>query len=547
MNIKARTAAFDKAMRKSRRTLKTFTVSVEKMGRLARNAFIGIAGGVAIAVRAFVKEEEAAMRLKAVLKATGGAAGLTYQQMKKMADGLQDVTTFSDEAIQSTQAILATFKEIKGDEFRRATEAILDMSVVLGQDARSGAVQLGKALNDPIRGITALRRVGVSFSAAQTEMIKKLAEAGKMMKAQGIILAELESEFGGTARAVGETFGGQLIIAKNQLVDVTKKIGKAFVPVLQKMLGSIKRFASWLETLTEQDLRKFADRVTSTAKTLAYLWVTTKIVAWGTTTIRTIVAVKGAIAGLKAAAIGAQAAIAALVGYAGYKLGRHLGEEILGPTLLGAERRIGAPERRLPKWRREMVGMSEAEFEAMRVTGTGRRLPSEMEKAQKRFQDVGKGIKDAIVTGGRTMIQDMKHFYIKTRIGSRIEAEKQRQLRKREQLEQTLEEVKYFREGIMTPVERFKEERKRLDEWLQKGLVTKQEHLRGINRLAETLLRTPDIGPGQFRAIRPGAFDVRGLGGMGNQIKNAADRQIAVIKEEHGRDRRIMLGAGGLG
>ena len=75
---------------------------------------------------------------------------------------------------------------------------MLDMSVALGQDATQSAIQLGKALNDPVKGVTALRRVGVSFTAAQIKQIKTLVATGKTLQAQKLILRELNQEFGGS-------------------------------------------------------------------------------------------------------------------------------------------------------------------------------------------------------------------------------------------------------------------------------------------------------------------------------------------------------------
>ena len=50
------------------------------------------------------------------------------------------------------------------------------MSQALGTDAASSAIQLGKALDNPTLGLTALRRVGVSFSDVQVAQIKGFVE-----------------------------------------------------------------------------------------------------------------------------------------------------------------------------------------------------------------------------------------------------------------------------------------------------------------------------------------------------------------------------------
>jgi hypothetical protein len=96
----------------------------------------------------------------------------------------------------------------------------------------SAAVQLGKALNDPVLGVTALRRVGVMLTEAQEEQIKQFMEVGDVASAQKIILAELETEFGGLARAIGETSEGKLQILQNNLGNTQEAIGTGLLPLL---------------------------------------------------------------------------------------------------------------------------------------------------------------------------------------------------------------------------------------------------------------------------------------------------------------------------
>jgi phage-related minor tail protein len=136
--------------------------------------FLGAVGGlgaVTLGIRAIanatIEAEKAQAQLNAVLKSTGGAAGLSAGELNKMADSLQAITTFDDEAITGAQSLLLTFTNVGRDVFPDATKAILDMSVAMGQDLKSSTVQVGKALNDPIAGITALTRVGVTFTQAQ--------------------------------------------------------------------------------------------------------------------------------------------------------------------------------------------------------------------------------------------------------------------------------------------------------------------------------------------------------------------------------------------
>ena len=195
-------------------------------------------GGVALASIKDAAEAEASLaQLDAVLKSTGGTAGVTRKQLTDMADGLEKTTKFSAESTQAAQALLLTFTNIGKDTFPRATKTALDMATALGGDAAGQSIALGKALNDPIKGITALTKVGVSFTEGQKASIKAMQEHGDMAGAQKIILDELAKEFGGSAEAAGKTFAGQLIIAKNAMGNVKETLGTMLLPKLTEFLN----------------------------------------------------------------------------------------------------------------------------------------------------------------------------------------------------------------------------------------------------------------------------------------------------------------------
>jgi phage-related protein len=203
--------------------------------------------------------------LNAVLTSTGGIAGVTAQQANDLASSLQDCTRFEDDVTLAGENMLLTFTNIGADVFPMATEAMLNMATKMKTDPTQAAMQLGKALNDPVAGISALSRVGVKFTSDQKAMIKAMVEAGDVAGAQKIILKELETEFGGAARAAGETFAGKLDIIKNKLAGVGDDIGLRLLPGLSKLAdvligqlsrpeiqGAIGAIANVLGTLAEK-------------------------------------------------------------------------------------------------------------------------------------------------------------------------------------------------------------------------------------------------------------------------------------------------------
>jgi len=243
-------------------------------------------GGTAMAVfgglsvKAFMESEDALAQLNAVIKSTGGAAGVTADAATELAASLQKTTKFSDEAVLSAENLLLTFTSITKDIFPQATKTVLDMSTALGQDTKSSAIQLGKALQDPILGVTALRRVGVNFSSAQQDVIKNLVNTGRAAEEQRLILAELNKEFGGSAEAARKTFGGALAALSNNFNDLQEKIGGTIANALAPFINQIadfvasKGFQDWIQSAVDwfarfiEKVEDFTKRVWPYAKAI---------------------------------------------------------------------------------------------------------------------------------------------------------------------------------------------------------------------------------------------------------------------------------------
>lgn len=241
--------------------------ALDKLGGMAKGlALGGIAVGVAgiaalgnvlmDSVSAAMEAQAAQAQLAAVIESTGGVAGVTADMANRLATELQNVTRFEDDAVLGAESILLTFTNIGREVFPDAMWAAADLSQALGTDLQSSVMMLGKALNDPLSGITALKRAGVQLTDQQEAMIKKMIEAGDTMGAQKIILQELETQVGGSAKAYGETLAGKLEIFNNKLGDVKETIGNALIPALSTLVDSLgpkliewaEAFAKWVET-----------------------------------------------------------------------------------------------------------------------------------------------------------------------------------------------------------------------------------------------------------------------------------------------------------
>jgi hypothetical protein len=243
---------FDNAIDTSGKKAENFRTN--EIGRL-KTALGALGAGLTIE-RAFrklidetVEAQKQQAQLQAVLRSTGGVAGVTARELNTMAAAFQRTSVFGDDAVTSAQAMLLTFTQIRGQQlFERTTQAVLDMATAMGGDLKGQAIQLGKALNDPTEGLSALSRVGVTFSESQKQVIKHLVETNKLAEAQGLILSELEREFGGSALAARNTLGGALAYLSNQWGNLFEISGDAS----EGIVGYINDIADTLPNLKKQ-------------------------------------------------------------------------------------------------------------------------------------------------------------------------------------------------------------------------------------------------------------------------------------------------------
>lgn len=241
--------------------------SVAKYGVVALTAMTGAV--VAFGIQGYnslKRIETIGAQTDAVLTSTGHAANVTREQIDNLAGSLEGVTGVEAESITEGQNLLLTFTNIKNaagagnDIFDRSTKAMVDLATAMGTTSAGSAIQLGKALNDPIKGVSALTRVGVSFTQQQKDQIEALQKSGDIMGAQKIILGELEKEFGGSAEAFGNTTAGLTARTKHLFGTLQESLVSAFMPdvnrALQTVHDTLESFVAttdeWLPPITEK-------------------------------------------------------------------------------------------------------------------------------------------------------------------------------------------------------------------------------------------------------------------------------------------------------
>lgn len=203
------------------------------------------------AVSAYADYERQMLTVEQVVRATGGSAGRSAQDIDRLAREIAGATLASSQGVRAAAAQLLTFRSVAGETFDRTLRAAQDLAAVGFGSVESAAAQLGKALEDPETGLAALRRVGVSFTASQREVIRSLIETGRTAEAQGEILAAIEAQVGGAGAAAGSGLAG----AFDAMTEATGRWFELVGRKLAEAVGleaALKGIADGIEAVNER-------------------------------------------------------------------------------------------------------------------------------------------------------------------------------------------------------------------------------------------------------------------------------------------------------
>jgi hypothetical protein len=218
--------------------------SVGAMGIAATGAAAAI-GGVAYKLISIGEQGlQAENRIKNVVKTMGlfgDQSNEVADRLIKVADATELATGVDGDLIMAAQAKLATFKELAktagtaGGAFDRATQASIDMAAVFGGDASTYAVQLGKALEDPEKGLASLKRTGALTSSQIKEISAEFAQTGNRARTFDQVLKAIETQVSGAASATASGMA-RIKVSVGQMLE---EIGKPMSEVFSKFAGDV--------------------------------------------------------------------------------------------------------------------------------------------------------------------------------------------------------------------------------------------------------------------------------------------------------------------
>lgn len=253
---------FDAQLKGVERQVRQVASTVARQVSTIASVATGVGAGLLARgmIRETIEAERVTRQLAQAITTTGRAGRVSVAEVDRFAQSIQRTTTFSDEAVKSLVSMLLPFRNIGEDVVPRASKAILDFAAFTGKGAVESARLFGRALNDPVKGMSALGRAGVSLNAGTRETIKALAEQGRVAEAQSLLLGELEKSYGGAAAAARDSLGGALEALRNRAGDLLES---------DSLPGVRKEIESLISALDSPEVQRSVDQLAS-AVTVAF-------------------------------------------------------------------------------------------------------------------------------------------------------------------------------------------------------------------------------------------------------------------------------------
>jgi len=233
------------AIKRTDRAAATATANVQRFGIAFRSVLgpvVAVFGAVQLlnkSLNTFADRQADTAILTKGLQRLGKTAS-DIEALQKAADRLGKQTLFNEDDFRQGFALLTSFRNIGVDSYTRVANAAADIAATTKQDVNSSFLQLAKALEDPVKGMTALSRSGTTFTDQQKDLVKELVESNRALEAQNFILTEVEKQYQGNAAAAGSAgYAGAVDSLGEAMADLSEVIGRTFAPVLQNILQDI--------------------------------------------------------------------------------------------------------------------------------------------------------------------------------------------------------------------------------------------------------------------------------------------------------------------
>ena len=192
----------------------------------AAGAVSALAGGLVIAAKAAIADEQSTKLLETQLRATLGPNQALADSVADFVDKTQLATGVADDQLRPALAGLVRYTK-DASKAQDLLSLSLDASAATGKDLTTVSTAIGKAFDG---NFTALKRLGIPLdeNIIKTKDFKAAQEA-------------LTAQFGGAAAANANTYAGRLQIMQVRFNELVEAIGYRVLPKLGELLNYFDR------------------------------------------------------------------------------------------------------------------------------------------------------------------------------------------------------------------------------------------------------------------------------------------------------------------
>jgi hypothetical protein len=253
------TLQFRKGMTAAERDLVVMQKRFDKVGQqmtsLGKNLTVGLtlplAGFAAKGIKEAQETAAAMAQVNASLAAAGNVAGQTAPKLKAAADALELNSLYEgDEILRKVTASLLTFGNVAPQNFQRAQQAIVDYATKSGKDLGAVTVMVGKALNDPLKGMGALSKAGIKLEGDNLKLVQSLLKVGDTAGAQAVVLGLLESRFKNSAKFAQDA--DPINKMSDAFKQMAESIGTLLLPAIGPMAEALSSVAAAFSALSPE-------------------------------------------------------------------------------------------------------------------------------------------------------------------------------------------------------------------------------------------------------------------------------------------------------
>lgn len=215
-----------------RRGVENSTASLGALGRvmmglgpagMAAAAAIGaVVGVLAVGIREFAQYELASVALEGTLRRVGNISGMTADELREFASSIESASLITEEKVLEIEAVFLRLGITAGKQFRDVTQLSVDLAAVMGTDPVQAAQALGRAIEDPIDGLSQLRRSFKELDEGTIAAVQALARAGDETGAVTLLIERLQEKIGGSAATQADTLYGAWLRATDAAGDFAR-------------------------------------------------------------------------------------------------------------------------------------------------------------------------------------------------------------------------------------------------------------------------------------------------------------------------------------